>query len=124
MKATFAERLRLVWNREWSGAHRPIPMEIWTQDDALVYIESSDATGVHLLSFDPRTRVVTRWTDTWDARHVRCRAQVVVLSGRTGLLSPWAMMVPALDLECALDSLIQRRRHTGSISLASFLSAY
>ena len=84
--------LKLEFRRRASRSHRPMPMELWMQDDALLYIESSDATGLHLLSFDPATHVVTRWTDTWDAWHARCRARVVVFSGRTGSLNPWDTM--------------------------------
>jgi hypothetical protein len=52
--------VRLELHRARSRFRRPQPMELWRQDDALLYIESTDTTGVHLLAFDAATNLITR----------------------------------------------------------------
>jgi hypothetical protein len=84
---------RLETQRHASRAHIPMPNELWTQDGQLPYVEHADAQGVHLLTFDPRTHVLTRWADTWNAWSERCRARVVIFTGRRGSLNPWEAMV-------------------------------
>jgi hypothetical protein len=73
--------LRLSLRRRASREHRPQPMEIWVQDDALLYIEAVDATGVELLTFD-RQKHVHRWKDTWADWNTRLQNRTVWFTGQ------------------------------------------
>ena len=87
--------LKLEYRRRASRSHRPMPQELWLQDrDQLLYIEAVDYAGVSLLTLDPSTRELLRWTDSWGAWQERLRVRVVTFTGRTGVLNPseWDLM--------------------------------
>jgi hypothetical protein len=86
--------LALEAQRRLSRAHRPQPNELWSQDSAtLLFIEHADAQGIHILAIDRESRAIQRWTDTWDQWQARCRARVVLYTGKTGSLNLWEPMV-------------------------------
>ena len=73
--------LRLTMRRRASRKHTPQPTELWVQDDALLYIEHVDATGVELLTFD-RQRHMHRWKDTWADWTTRLQNRTVWFTGQ------------------------------------------
>jgi hypothetical protein len=86
--------LVLETQRRLSRAHRPQPNELWSQDSGtLLFIEHTDAQGIHIFAIDRASRAVQRWTDTWEQWQARCRNRVVLYTGRTGSLNPWEAMV-------------------------------
>jgi hypothetical protein len=71
--------LKLEYRRRVSRQHRPCPQEIWAQDgDPILYVEGSDSAGIALMSIDPATRVVQRWTDSWAEWEQRLRVRCVL----------------------------------------------
>jgi hypothetical protein len=86
--------LRLETQRRLSRVHRPQPNELWSQDSGtLLFIEHTDALGIHILAVDRESHAVTRWTDTWPQWGERCRKRVVLFTGRSGSLNRWEAMV-------------------------------
>jgi hypothetical protein len=60
----------------------PQPEEIWMQDDALLYVDSVNTTGIELMSFDPDTKQFHRWKDTWSEWQERLKVRTLWYTGQ------------------------------------------
>jgi hypothetical protein len=74
---------RIELNRPLSRAHRPMAQELWLQDRTqLLYVQAVSDAGLTLLTFEPSTRQLLRWTDSWAQWGERLRVRVVTYTGR------------------------------------------
>ena len=72
-------KLQALRRKSWE--HVPQPQEIWMQDDALIYINDVNPTGVLIVSMDSRGRATT-WKDTWEDWHKRLRSRTLWYTGQ------------------------------------------
>lgn len=73
--------IRLQRRRSTSRQHSPQPEEIWVQDEGLLYIDAVGPTGVEIMTFDPRTKQLNKWKDTWPEWQKRLEMRTVWFTG-------------------------------------------
>ena len=80
--------ITLEMKRVSSRSHPPQPQEVWMQDSTLLYIEAVHPHGVELMAYDPATRKVDRWIDTWSDWQLRLKLRSVYFTGMRRPLGP------------------------------------
>jgi len=79
--------LKLEYRCRVSRSHCPMAQELWLQEGSLIYIESVDEQGVHILTLDPSRGQLLRWVDSWPAWRERQRVRCVWFTGRRAALT-------------------------------------
>lgn len=74
--------IKLQMRRKASRLHMPQPEEIWMQDDALLYVDSVNPSGIELMSFDPDTKQFHKWKDSWGEWNERLRVRTLWYTGQ------------------------------------------
>jgi hypothetical protein len=80
--------IKVEIRRRTSRARIPQPMDIYQQDDTILYIVEVGPTGVELMSVDPITRSVSQWKDSWESWQKRLQLRVVYFTGQRRPLRP------------------------------------
>lgn len=73
--------MRLEFRRRRSRKIRPRPMQIWMQDDDLLYIDAVDQFGVEIIHWGDGAGSINKWKDTWAEWEERLRVRSVWYTG-------------------------------------------
>lgn len=72
---------RIELRRKSSRTHAPQPEELWMQDEQLLYITAIGPTGVEIMQYDPVTKQMNKWKDTWPDWQARLHTRVLWFTG-------------------------------------------